>query len=467
MRYAEQEQYLRASRLWCAATVFLLLGIAAFWAVFFPHASRSLYAPFAISIAVLATSICYTPDYLYLTVDPAKPARWQIKIRWRIIGAVLIVSAFLIASVADGVLLSIAICWLAAANVLARKLPPQRAPIFFWGTDFFLLGALLLNGRLNPTIVAVLLATAANLAVVIAGRRAAAWAAVIGVSGSLLLLLFWHTREVFAAIGLLLFTAFATAYLVLRSQQHNQKNVDSAITELQKFTGYSPERIRELWLLSNQKLAENWKSAAPTQDDAERLAEWYRENSLLYLFAISAYNLEYKRIRSNLKVLHLARGSCLDYGAGNGEIVLELARRGHPVAYYDVEGETMKFARQRAAQQGLDVRFFHAKEDLAMFAQVGRLDTVFSFDVLEHLPDLPGELNFLASLLSPGGLLVFDVPAGSTKAHPMHLNHDLDIRAHLAAKGLRPERTVLQKLSFRKEEKYFFRAAGKRGPQPA
>lgn len=102
-----------------------------------------------------------------------------------------------------------------------------------------------------------------------------------------------------------------------------------------------------------------------------------------------------------------------------------------------------------------------------MFAQVGRLDTVFSFDVLEHLPDLPGELNFLASLLSPGGLLVFDVPAGSTKAHPMHLNHDLDIRAHLAAKGLRPERTVLQKLSFRKEEKYFFRAAGKRGPQPA
>src|SRR5262249_26506617 len=155
---------------------------------------------------------------------------------------------------------------------------------------------------------------------------------------------------------------------------------------------------------SNQELAKNWNAAALPEDDPARLAEWYRENSELYLFAISGYNLEYKRIRSNLKVLEFARGSCLDYGAGNGEIVLELARRGQPATYYDVDGVTMKFAKQRAADQRLSVQFFCSKPELSAAAAKRAFDTVFSFDVLEHLPDLPGELNFLASLLTPGGL---------------------------------------------------------------
>jgi 2-polyprenyl-3-methyl-5-hydroxy-6-metoxy-1,4-benzoquinol methylase len=88
-------------------------------------------------------------------------------------------------------------------------------------------------------------------------------------------------------------------------------------------------------------------------------------------------------------------------------------------------------------------------------------DTVYSLDVLEHLPDLPGELDFLSSLLNPGGLLVFDVPAGATRSHPMHLNHNLDIRAHLAAKGLEESRSLLERLPFKKQEKYVFRARGR------
>jgi 2-polyprenyl-3-methyl-5-hydroxy-6-metoxy-1,4-benzoquinol methylase len=117
----------------------------------------------------------------------------------------------------------------------------------------------------------------------------------------------------------------------------------------------------------------------------------------------------------------------------------------------------MRFARQRAAQQGLAVDFFHTKDDLARAARRQSFDTIFSFDVLEHLPDLPGELDFLASHLSPGGLFVFDVPAGSTKAHPMHLNHHLDVFAHMRSKGLRDERGLSLRLPFKKEEKYVYR----------
>jgi 2-polyprenyl-3-methyl-5-hydroxy-6-metoxy-1,4-benzoquinol methylase len=230
------------------------------------------------------------------------------------------------------------------------------------------------------------------------------------------------------------------------------------MAELIEFTGYPAGRIKELWATSNQQLAANWQQAKPPEDNAEQMAEWYRQNSELYLFAISAYNLEYKRIRSNMKVLRLARGATLDYGAGNGEILLELARRGHRVAYYDVEGETMRFARQRAAMQGVAIEFFHSKDALLRATRGRGFDTVFSFDVLEHLPDLPGELTFLTSLLSPGGVFVFDVPAGSTKAHPMHLNHNLNVLEYMRAKGLEDKRNLMLRLPFRKEEKFVFRA---------
>ncbi len=158
-------------------------------------------------------------------------------------------------------------------------------------------------------------------------------------------------------------------------------------------------------------------------------------------------------------MLKFGEGSCLDYGAGNGELILELARRGHRAVYYDVEGTTLKFARERARLRNLSVEFLHTKDDLARTARQNGFDTIFSFDVLEHLPDLPGELTFLSSLLNAGGLLVFDVPAGATKSHPMHLNHHLNIRAHMSSHGLIEERPAwLPKLPFTKQEKYLFRA---------
>ena len=80
------------------------------------------------------------------------------------------------------------------------------------------------------------------------------------------------------------------------------------------------------------------------------------------------------------------------------------------------------------------------------YARQRGFDTVFSFDVLEHLPDLPGELSFLSSLLNPGGVFVFDVPAGSTKAHPMHLNHNLNVLAFMRANG-----GFLRKVDFEKQ----------------
>lgn len=424
--------------------------------------SFALLALYTAMASALAIFIYYTPDYLHLTVDPGKRSRWAVKIRWRIIAAALIMSGLLASNAYEREWMAAAIVWLVALNLFGRRVPRRFVPLYFWPGDVALLAVLLLVVHLDLLLAALLLAAAAHLAITIADRAALYWVSLVSGVGLLLVLLAAWRQSVglpfaLALTGLLLVAPLATAYLVRRAEERNAENVRVSVRELNAFTGYSAEHILHLWAISNQELAKNWQQAAIAPDDGERLKEWYGQNSELYLFALSGYNLEYKRIRSNLNVLNRASGSCLDYGAGNGEILLEVARTSRAV-YYDVEGETMRFARERARQRNLAIEFFHAKEELAAAGKKRGFDTIFSLDVLEHLPDLPGELNFLASLLNPGGLLVFDVPAGATKSHPMHLNHDLNVVEYMRARGLKDERSLWQKLPFKKEEKYFFRS---------
>ncbi|HEX3094594.1 MAG TPA: class I SAM-dependent methyltransferase [Candidatus Angelobacter sp.] len=462
MDYTEQQKFLRSSRIWGAALVMVLFAAAGACIKIGKISDPKLLALYAALASALAVFIYYTPDYLHLSVDPAKRSRWAVKIRWRIIAAALVLSALLASNSQERAWAAAAIVWLVVLNLFGRKAPHRFVPLYFWFGETALLAALLLIVRLDLLLATLLLAAAAHLAIAVTDRAALSWVGVVsGVDLLLVVVAAWrqHVDTTYAAASaaLLLVASLATAYLVHRADARNAENVKASIRELSAFTGYPTERILHLWAVSNQELAKNWQQAAIAPDDQDRLKEWYRQNSELYLFALSGYNLEYKRIRSNLNMLKRAHGSCLDYGAGNGELLLEAARTDRAV-YYDVEGETMRFARERARQRNLPIEFFHTKEGLAAAGKKRGFDTIFSLDVLEHLPDLPGELNFLAGLLNPGGLLVFDVPAGATKSHPMHLNHDLDVVAYMRARGMQDERTLWQRLPFRKEEKYFFRS---------
>lgn len=467
MDYREQEQFLNGSRVWGGAACLLLFAAGALCAWSSRISSVAVIALFAAILLSLAVLVYYTPDYLHLSVIAEKPARWAIKIRWRLVGAVLLIGLAMAESTGGRLLALLAVGILLVVNIIARKLPSARVALFLWSCEFLLVLGFLLGTSLQLLFGAVLLAAIAHLAVVAAPRGSRIFDSTAIIAASLAQLFLARGRNamtIFAISAgvLVLVTGLATYLLVRRAQRQTARNVEQAMSELLAFTGYSVERIWQLWRTSDQLLAANWKAAAIPEQDSERLAKWYRDNSELYLFDLSGYNLEYKRIRSNLGVLKLARGTCLDYGAGNGEILLELAKRGHHVVYYDVEGLTMRFARHRVQQRGLKLEFFHSKEALAAHAREHGFDTVFSLDVLEHLPDLPGELDFLSSMLNAGGLLVFDVPAGATKSHPMHLNHHLNVVAHLHARGLKDMRSLRQRLPFRKEEKYFFRAVERR-----
>jgi 2-polyprenyl-3-methyl-5-hydroxy-6-metoxy-1,4-benzoquinol methylase len=457
MNYGLQERYLRSSRIAAGGVVLCVLALAAFCVMTEGKAPDSRIVVFGLIVAAIAISIFYTPDYLHLTVKPDKPALWEFKIRWRLIGCVLVLGLIFSSNVRDVLVCLGATAWLIGANVVGYRLIRRIfLPAYLWLTDLALLEILLLEHRLIPLVGAGLLALAAHLSTVIYEERPLVWGAAVTISGWLVMLgASRHSGRPFRLLaeGLLLATAMGTGWLVRRADRHNTHNIWKAMGELVGFTDYEVGKVWLGWRESDRRLAESWVAAAPNEKDSKALAEWYQQNSEPYMFAISAYNLDYKRIRSNLKVMRRARGACLDYGAGNGEIVLELARRGHPATYYDVEGQSAKFAQYRARKQQLDVKFRFSKETLAAN---GKFDTIFSLDVLEHIPDLQAELDFLSSLLNPGGVLLFDVPAGSTRSHPMHLNHNVNFRSFLQAKGLREKRAWWTRLPFVKQEKFVF-----------
>lgn len=462
MDYRLQQTFLIRSRIWGAACVILVL-IAAWVCLSFATTVTTGQAVVFILITIaLASSLFYSPDYLHLSVDDLKAARWQIKIRWRIIPAAVILGILLVPNRRGAVIAVIAGAWLAAANFLAKKI--LRLPYvgaFLLLSDLAVIAGFLLVWHSDLLLASVLSAAAVHLALV-TEKKNPLGAAIVGGFAGLLLLFFvaWQRGQslgfLVAVLAPLAASAIATAWLVHRAQRQNANNISTAMRELTEFTGYPPERVRRLWSVSNQELAKNWVAAGLNESDPEQMAQWYRDNSELYMFAISGYNLEYKRIRSNLGVLRFARGACLDYGAGNGELLLELARRGHPAAYYDVEGASMRFARFRAQKYGLAVDFYRAREELRSAAHKRGFDTIFSFDVLEHIPDLRGELLFLSSLLNAGGVFVFDVPAGATKSHPMHLNHRLNVSECMQSNGMKDARKWFQKPPLRKEEKYIY-----------
>jgi 2-polyprenyl-3-methyl-5-hydroxy-6-metoxy-1,4-benzoquinol methylase len=465
MNYADQLSYLARSRALAAILAIPVLAIAFLCARVAGPLPNSIVISFAIVIAALLISFWYSPDYLHLGVSPDKCLRWEIRIRWRI-AAIALVLGLIFTFNQRGMLIVIAsAAGLLCANLIARAVArPAAVPAYFLATDFALLAGLLFTARINILLGAALLAAAIHVSLVACEKHLPHWTITSAALGGFMILDAAALHgvsprvSVFAA-GLAVISAFATASLVHHSCRQNARNVESATREIAGFTAYTANRIWELWSTSNAQLAENWQAAALPEDDRARVAAWYAQNSELYLFAISAYNLDYRRIRTNLKFLRYARGACLDYGAGNGEIILEVARRGLPATYFDVDGATMKFAMSRVQYQGLAVSFARTKEELSAAAQKRGFDTIFTFDVLEHIPDLPAELDFLSSLLAPGGLFVFDVPAGSTKSHPMHLNHRLDVHAYMRSKGLQDVRTFWQRLPFTEKGRFFYRRA--------
>ena len=121
MDYRKQQAYLRSSRLYGAICVFVFLMIAGVCLDLDRQISARLMVAFALVALALAGSLYYAPDYLHLTVVPDKKQRWQVKIRWRIVAAVLVMGLVVSSTNQGRVLVVAAASWLAICNYCIRK----------------------------------------------------------------------------------------------------------------------------------------------------------------------------------------------------------------------------------------------------------------------------------------------------------------------------------------------------------
>src|SRR6266853_2880893 len=128
MDYTEQRKFLRSSRIWGTALVLVLFAAVGACIRIGKISDPKLLALYAAITSALAVFIYYTPDYLHLSVDPAKRSRWAVKIRWRIIAAALIISVVLASNIQERAWAAVAIVWLVALNLFGRKVPRRFIP---------------------------------------------------------------------------------------------------------------------------------------------------------------------------------------------------------------------------------------------------------------------------------------------------------------------------------------------------
>lgn len=441
MLYADQSRALsRLDRIRAAAAFVFSTPAAIVLIAGWPHVGLAGSLLGSLLAVVTIAAAGYLPLYLGLTVERRKRFSWPV--RFRIVAAPLLALLALPLCTSYSRLLAwlgclaiAAIAVLSARRALKRHADADSIPLLPLELLVGDIAVVLIVSSQSPraaTIGAVGLSLAAVLFLVSAEGRARWYG--IAVVALAFVCLPAHDASlpvwVVAVSGAMLVGAAAgTQLLMAECTRHHCANVAATVEELTAFDSVTAEHAEEMLATATGILARSWNANPPA--DSEAVGRWYEANSAYYLYDLAQFHLAYKHIRFMLDILSLSKGRVLDYGAGIGDLSLELARRGHDITYLDVEGRTKAFARWRAERDWLEVAF--ASE---IGEAPGPFDTIVSLDVFEHLSDPLPVVDALVERLAPGGRMIVTAYFGATKSHPMHFDHDIDLGAYLRAAGL-------------------------------
>lgn len=97
----------------------------------------------------------------------------------------------------------------------------------------------------------------------------------------------------------------------------------------------------------------------------------------------------------------------LDIGCGGGLLAEGMAARGARVTGIDLGERSLEVARLHALESGLNVDYRYVSAEQFATEQPGRFDVVTCLEMLEHVPDPASVVHACASLVRPGGHVVF------------------------------------------------------------
>jgi 2-polyprenyl-6-hydroxyphenyl methylase / 3-demethylubiquinone-9 3-methyltransferase len=107
----------------------------------------------------------------------------------------------------------------------------------------------------------------------------------------------------------------------------------------------------------------------------------------------------------------------LDVGCGGGILAEAMATAGAKVIGIDLSDKALSVARLHQLESGVEVDYRLISAEALAAEQPGSFDIVTCMELLEHVPDPASTIAACATLVKPGGLVVFSTINRNPKAY--------------------------------------------------
>jgi ubiquinone/menaquinone biosynthesis C-methylase UbiE len=153
----------------------------------------------------------------------------------------------------------------------------------------------------------------------------------------------------------------------------------------------------------------------PEREEGETLTGQYKKLAQVYDYLMEHVDYEawLQYVEEIMTNFHRSGQKIIDLACGTGNTTIPFAKRGYQAVGIDISGEMLAKAREKAAQEGIDVTF--SQQDMCQLKVDFQADIVTCYqDGLNYLlssDDLKTVFARVGEHLAPTGLFIFDLNA--------------------------------------------------------
>ena len=190
--------------------------------------------------------------------------------------------------------------------------------------------------------------------------------------------------------------------------------------EIGRYTGESLETVKQKHRLSSAAERDFGIFKHQNRLSNENVEAFYRKCNY-YIYELPLWNAERNRQKylSLIILPYLKKNKykkVMDFGAGTGDLCIELSSNTLDITYCDIAERLYGFAEWRFKRRSLSIEMIKGLDAITEI-----YDCIFSFDAFEHIKNLPEMLRKLVNYIKPGGSLIF---SGAFSGGTLHLEEN-------------------------------------------
>lgn len=219
------------------------------------------------------------------------------------------------------------------------------------------------------------------------------------------------------------FKSWRNKYLkyITRKEGNKLNLYNKCVEEISQYTGEEEDEVKRKHRLGpeNEKdyIIFN-KHINPSKEDLDR----FYGKCNYYLYELPLWNAECNRPKYLCEIT-LPYLRCygyrkvMDFGAGTGDLCLELSQNNLDITYCDIGEKLFDFAKWRFDKRNLPIKMVKGINNI----KDKDYECIFSFDAFEHIKNLPLVIEKLVEHILPNGSLIF---SGAFSGGTLHLQEN-------------------------------------------